>query len=276
VKQLKGVSRKLRAAAVALALCVIVPALAASAATVNSSVTAWPDTFYIPLTPSHSGILGDDMGDFIVGSEPDKVMVPAGGSTSGSIQFIIPFQIRGNADGDIIADDQVIDMNPETGGSPIVLFTRDDLDFEIQEILANLTYWETLAFQFLDPEMQPLTDDYGYETCNLTLNQYNYGSYYSGPLGGAAQYEIDLAATGMTQDHANAISGPGQDYIYMLMTLTSDLVNDRKAGQIMLNTEEDLSATLIFEVTPEPGSLALLVLGGSALLRRRRLKRAVR
>lgn len=212
---------------------------------------------FIPQTNVGSGILGDLLtGRQRAGYQVETVRLAPGASSDGYVAMELNFG----------ALTQFI-----TSGASTLEITFNDMDFVPQVIgSARLTEWVGLSFMPtagspIDPEQTP----------DLILNESNYGLYRPDGFGATNKetvtYSIPVADLKADFSKMNA-----DQELSLVLTFYSDLTRFRNGPSQFRNTPETFNVQLVYEPSktnpdvPEPLTLAMLVLGATWVVRRRR------
>jgi len=218
---------------------------------------------YIPLQPSTSGDLGDlfNGGPKKIGRFADSVtLVGIGATTTGSLNLVINFDLAAELEDPTI-----------TSGTLMMVFK--DLDF-LPEASRRLLFSESLDMSVFVGASQLgnslVVDDTNYDdpAFNATLLG-KHGDVPAGPGFNTnkqkVRYEFDMANSfGLTAPDFAAISAAGEFDLHMILYATpTRLVKGR--GRVRNTSENINTGDFTFVAVPEPGTIALLAMGGLAI-----------
>jgi len=246
----------------------------------TSGVIEFGDDIYIPLQQETSGILGELLGSgpyqHVVGLDPDSVTLSAlNPSTSGNVTMVANFDISDEF------TEQMGEVDPNSDMPLLLVFA--DLDFSpVVELGGDLAFSESLQIVLMDADRQAVAG-----AAPILLNGSNY-----------LNYRQDVDAQGQQVVPTNNVTGTYEIAISQMFgpdsaarTAFIDSLNETEAFSLMLtfqatvdysgsrrvryhNTPEALDgSSVVFNVAPEPGSIALLAAGAALLFRRKRRTR---
>jgi hypothetical protein len=234
----------------------------------NAALQAAHGKFLIPLKAEDSGTLGDPWPNNPrkhIGRNADKVRLAQGQGSTGSLSFILDFDLTGQ-----IPEGQTIEQDSAT-----ILLNLYDVD--LRHVVNRMReFWETMDVTFMnmdDPVGAP-----GLFTLHITKD--NYGDFGDFPAGGAnltdrktVTYSFNLADDlQVAPADFDQIVQDGGFRLQLAFTANIDRIGRGRGSYI--NTKEALTNTFQFvEVAvPEPAVITLLGVGAVALLRRRRTR----
>ena len=221
-------------------------------------------SFYVPLKPAASGILGDFLGnDRYVGLGTDRILLQgAGASRSGFVSFVLSYDLAGQFEEYGPGDYETIEKDSAT--LVLALF-----DLDLKEIVGlRSTFSEAMELTYLS--------HVGGRGNTLVIDNDNVALYHDDGAAGetngvTAGYTLSLRDDfGLSDGDFDKMV---EDELFELeITLRSHTERTVAGGAYYSNTVEHVSNSFEFAVVrvPEPGVISLIGLGGVVLVARRR------